>query len=65
MRRSKTIDDYSKEELYDELQREKAVNSCLLKEIQDIKDIIRMLSNGKNTNQLNMTGSENIIVQNS
>lgn len=45
MKKFRSIDEYTKEELYHELQRERAISECLRQEISDIKDIIRMQSN--------------------
>lgn len=64
MRKIKSIDDYTKEELYSELQKERAVTECLQQEIRDIKDIIRMQNNGRTVNSLNVAGDHNAIFQN-
>lgn len=45
MKKFRSIDEYTKEELYHELQTERAISECLRQEISDIKDIIRMQSN--------------------
>lgn len=64
MRKSKSIDDYSKEELFYELQKERSINSCLQKEIQDIKDIIRMQNSGQKVKNVSVSGSGNSVIQN-
>lgn len=62
MRKNKSIDEYTKEELYYELQKQRAINDCLLREISDIKEIIYVQQRGSHGCQMNVSGNGNQLV---
>lgn len=55
-KRVKDIDEYTKEEIFAELQKSQVICDCLRQEIKDIKEIVHALNSyrGTNTNNINI-----------
>lgn len=53
-KRIKNIDEYTKEELFVELQRAQAICDCLRQEIKDIKEIVHAQNSYRGTNNNNI-----------